>query len=632
MFSIPPLFYRPRIVWMAGLVCLLLQKTPVLRVLVQAEFAAGVRTGQLLGAIVPVAAAAAAGTVHAQTGATTWQTNPASPVDGTVGQPLTVVFAWSGGRATPVSYEVVGSLPPGLSLRDGVVVNDRLVVNSSQGGAIEGTPTSAGMFSVSLIAWDGLNGTEGTQGSSPSFTLQFNIVEAVNAAPTFTQQPASLTVNFGDNAIFTVGVEGTPTPTLQWRKDQTVLPGETGASLVLDNVTLDDAGTYDVVATNSEGSATSAGATLTVVPPPAPVIDVAPTAITVKEGRAAFFAVRAFGEAIEYQWFHDGTPLVGATGPTLLISGTTSGDSGDYTVRVSNPGGSVESEAAMLTIKADGDARLVNLSTRAVVGTGDNILIPGFAIGGNGRKELLIRAVGPLLADFGVAAETLLPDPRMALFLGGAEVANNDNWEDAPNLPELMGATSDVGAFALKESGKDAAMLVSLDTSPYSVQVRDVGTGTGVALVELYDHDPAGSTSRLVNISARTQVGTGGDKLIPGFVIDGDIALTLLVRGIGPTLGANPFNLAGTLEDPVMTLFRQREDESEVVAVNDDWQTNPELATLTDVTARVGGFELLDGGRDAALLVALPPGAYTVQLEGKNGGTGLGMVEVYVVP
>ena len=127
---------------------------------------------------------------------------------------------------------------------------------------------------------------------------------------------------------------------------------------------------------------------------------------------------------------------------------------------------------------------LVNGSTRAYVGTGESVLIPGFVVGGTGTLRLLIRAVGPTLADFGVTGT--LVDPTMTLFRGSTALALNDNWSAAANAAEIASAAQMVGAFALPNGSRDAAMLTTLPPGAYTVVVSGVGTTSGTALVELY--------------------------------------------------------------------------------------------------------------------------------------------------
>lgn len=615
--------YCARVAWLSSLLVLLLQRTPVLRVLASAEFAGGSRLGEMLRALVP--AALAAGAVNTLTGATTIATNPASPASGQVGSPFTMVFSLTGApSATPESYAILGALPPGLSVPGATGAAGNLTLNGSS-GRIEGTPTQAGSFNIELQAFDGPNRGGGTHGSTARFPVAIQIT-AVNAAPAFTAHPASATVDFGGTATFTVAATGTPAPSLQWRKGGVAIGGATTGTLTLDAVTLEDAGTYDCVATNTAGSTTSNAATLTVTAPAVATITAQPVAMTSRQGSGAFFSVQATGTALSYQWRRGDADIAGATQSTLFLNNVQPADTGAYSVVIDNPGGSVTSSPAQLTVSETGSVRVVNLSTRARVGTGGEVLIPGFVVRGSGEKSLLVRAVGPRLGEEPFNVGGVLADPIMGLNSAGAVVLSNDDWGQFADLPMLTAATSFAGAFPLNGGSKDAAMLVSLAPGPYTVVTSGVGETTGVALIELYDLDPPGGTSRLVNISARARVGTGGDILIPGFVIQGDVALTLLVRGVGPTL-TDVFQLGGVLADPVMTVFRGPNP----IASNDDWEQAPNQSALVAATTATGAFPLTGGRQDAAFLIALQPGVYTVQVAGKDGTTGISLVELYVV-
>jgi hypothetical protein len=156
------------------------------------------------------------------------------------------------------------------------------------------------------------------------------------------------------------------------------------------------------------------------------------------------------------------------------------------------------------------------------------------------------------------------------------------------------------------------------------VQVAGAGGATGVALMEAYDAG-GGTGARLANLSARSAVGTGAGILIAGFVVN-DNARTILVRGVGP--GLAPFGVTGMLADPELRIFR----ETQLVAENNDWGASPNSASLSATAQAVGAFALPSGSRDAVLLVTLPPGAYTAQVSGANGATGVALVEVYEVP
>ena len=128
---------------------------------------------------------------------------------------------------------------------------------------------------------------------------------------------------------------------------------------------------------------------------------------------------------------------------------------------------------------------LVNISNRGGVGTGPNIMIPGFVLNGTGMKKVLVRAIGPTLGGFGVKG--VLEDPQLSVFSGETEIEANDNWGEASNAAELASAAARVGAFPLEATTGDAATLLDLNPGTYTVKVSGVDGTTGVALVEIYE-------------------------------------------------------------------------------------------------------------------------------------------------
>ncbi|WED65516.1 FG-GAP-like repeat-containing protein [Synoicihabitans lomoniglobus] len=268
---------------------------------------------------------------------------------------------------------------------------------------------------------------------------------------------------------------------------------------------------------------------------------------------------------------------------------------------------------------AENPGRLVNLSVRTRAGTGDDTLTAGFALSGNGTTPLLVRAIGPTLSEFGVPG--VLTDPAVQIApLGGATVATNDNWG---GTTDLRTAFSSVGAFPLAaDTSADAAVVFEPGAGPYTAQVT---RGGGVALVEVYALDATAET-RLVNLSARTRVGTGADVLVAGFSVNGNVPRKLLIRAVGPTLGT--YGVGGTLADPVLSIIPL--GSSTPVATNDNWGGSPALSAAF---ARTGAFALSSAtSLDAALVIELPPGGYTAVVSGQNQSTGIALVEVYEVP
>jgi hypothetical protein len=260
--------------------------------------------------------------------------------------------------------------------------------------------------------------------------------------------------------------------------------------------------------------------------------------------------------------------------------------------------------------------RLVNISTRSPVGAGSDVLIGGFFIAGSTPKQVLVRAAGPALT--GLIADPLA-DPMIEIFDQdtGAIVESNDDWDAA-----LAPVFNNVGAFGWTTGSKDAALLVTLDPGAYTAIAKGAGGGTGNALIEVYEVPGGDPASRLVNISTRSLVGTGNDVQIGGFAIAGSTARTVVIRASGPALNAL-VGLNGIVDDPMIELTIQ--SNGQPIAATDDW-----AGDLEPQFNAVGAFPWTPGSRDAALVTSLPPGGYTVTVRGKNGATGLALIEIYV--
>lgn len=341
----------------------------------------------------------------------------------------------------------------------------------------------------------------------------------------------------------------------------------------------------------------------------APAFTTQPLAQTATVGGSVTFTAEAGGTpAPTYQWRRNGVNLAGATNATLTLSAVQSTDAGNYSVIATNTVGNATSATVTLTVlAAESTARLSNLSVRTPLALGQRLIV-GVVVSG-GSRDILVRAAGPALAGFGLSSAMV--DPRLELYRSdGSLVLSNDNWTSG-----LAPTFASVGAFAFSNGSRDAAFVQTLN-APHSIQA--LGTGPGIVLVEAYDTG-APTAAKLVNVSARNQVGTGDDILIAGFAISGTGNKPLLFRAVGPGLAA--FGVAGTLVDPKLEIYNSTGVK---VAENDNW--DPALAADFGT---VGAFALPANSRDAALRTSLPPGSYTAQVRGADGGTGEALIEIY---
>lgn len=261
-------------------------------------------------------------------------------------------------------------------------------------------------------------------------------------------------------------------------------------------------------------------------------------------------------------------------------------------------------------------SQAMNISTRARVETGNNVLIGGFIITGSAAKKVIIRAIGPSLSRHGLS--DVLADPTLELHDGkGALLQSNDNWQNNSSQALQISASGLAPANNL-----ESAIVATLQPGNYTAIVRGKNSGQGIALAEVYDLDPA-ADSQLGNISARAYVQTDNDVMIGGFIIGNNIGATnVIIRAIGPSLAQR--GLSNVLADPTLEL---RDANGALLQSNDNWQDDPDQA------ARISAANLAPSNSlESAIWVSLAPGNYTAIVKGKNNGVGIGLVEVYSLP
>jgi len=254
---------------------------------------------------------------------------------------------------------------------------------------------------------------------------------------------------------------------------------------------------------------------------------------------------------------------------------------------------------------------LVNISTRLNVLTGENVLDGGFILVGEGTKRVLIRGLGPSLGDAGL--DNLLADPIIELHSSATDeiIASNDNWKN--NQQAEIEATG-----IPPQNDAEAALITTLSAGTYTVIERGKLNTTGLGLIEIYDLG-FGFGPELANLSTRGLVGEGSNVMIAGFIAASSTggSGTVLLRALGPSLGEA--GVADPLPDPVLELH---DGNGTLIATNDDWKSDQQ----TEIEAT--GIPPADDA-ESAILATLAPGGYTAIESGKNGESGVGLVEVY---
>jgi len=233
-------------------------------------------------------------------------------------------------------------------------------------------------------------------------------------------------------------------------------------------------------------------------------------------------------------------------------------------------------------------------------------MIGGFIISGSANKKIVIRALGPSLADRGV--KTVLDDPMLQLYDStGQMIAANDNWTSLPPnaIPVELEPTNPA----------ESVIARTLPPGSYTAVLQGANNSAGNALCELFDLEPANSS--VLNISTRGQVGSGDDVMIGGFIVGGTDPSKIIVRAIGPSLTAA--GVAGALADPILELHNS---DGSLIFQNDNWRSNQEDQIMASSVPP-------SNNNESAIVATLNPGAYTAIVRGANNTTGVALVEVY---
>jgi Divergent InlB B-repeat domain len=256
-------------------------------------------------------------------------------------------------------------------------------------------------------------------------------------------------------------------------------------------------------------------------------------------------------------------------------------------------------------------AQALNIATRLPVELADNAMIGGFIISGNDAKTVLLRGIGPSLANAGLS--NVLDDPVLELHgSNGALILQNDDWRDTQE--------AQIQNTGLQPSvDREAAIMATLQPGGYTGILTGKNQTTGVGLVEFYDLSQA-ANSQLRNLSTRGLVQSANNVMIGGFILGANNGTTrVAIRGIGPSLSQS--GLSNVLANPTLELH---DVNGTILVANDNWQDDQASASALSANNLA-----LPNSLESGIFTTLVPGSYTAILAGKDGGTGIGLVEVY---
>ncbi len=257
---------------------------------------------------------------------------------------------------------------------------------------------------------------------------------------------------------------------------------------------------------------------------------------------------------------------------------------------------------------------LMNISTRALVGTGENVLIGGFIVQGSQPATVILRALAYSLREVGITAA--LTDPTITVYNSNHQIiATNDDWFTSTDA-------STIASYGLDPHNSiESALLLTLNPGTYTAIVQSYSDSStpatsGIGLFELYDLRSGGG--RAGNVSSRGNVQNGDNVLIAGFIVGSGSNKQLVIRALGQSLTSG--GVSNPLPDPTVSIYNAN---GVVLQSNDDWQQDPNASTIA-ARGLAPGFP-----KESATLITLGPGVYTAIVSGVNGATGVALVEAY---
>ena len=255
-------------------------------------------------------------------------------------------------------------------------------------------------------------------------------------------------------------------------------------------------------------------------------------------------------------------------------------------------------------------SNIINMSTRILAETGDDVIVMEFVVRGSGTKYMILRGIGPSLIGFGIP--DALRDPVMTLLdARGSILDSNDNWVDSPDKEAI------IATGIPPTDRRESAIVHTFAPGIYTVVVRGVRGTTGVALAETYDLSSSDQTTVISGIGTRGFVSIADHVIISGVIVAGSAPLPVLLRALGASLG--DVGISAPLADPVLELH---DGNGALIALNDNWRDLQEAEIVATGLAP-------DNDRESAIVATLAPGAYTAIVGGLNKTTGTGFVQFY---
>lgn len=529
-----------------------------------------------------------------------------------------------------------GVLPTGVTF----------MANTNGTATLSGTPAigSVGTYQLTITA---TNGT--VVDATQIFTL------TVQTAPIVPQAPAITSV---ETTIFTAGTPGTfdftatgtPTPRLTLAGPRpswlSYVDNTDGSATLSGTPDQDSDATYTFTLTAANGIAPIATQTFTLIVTQAPRFTSSNSA-AFQAGTPGSFNVTTLGNPVAIVSktggvLPAGVSLVNNGDGTATIAGTpAAGSQGTYPITISATNGigsNATTQTFTLTVSSaaptptpspsatptpspspsttPAKTRLLNISTRLLTQTGDNVAIGGFIITGNSPKKVIIRGIGPSLAASNIPFPLLNPTLELHNETTHTIVAINDDWQSTPNRGQIPNGFSPADP-------RESVIIGTLQPGPYTVIQSGKDGTSGVGLVEVYDLDSATVNAMVANISTRGVVQTGDKVMIGGFITGGGTGPSkVIIRAIGPSLRAD--GISNALDDPKLELHNAN---GALIRSNDNWKDDPtQIAELTTL-----GFAPKND-LESTILTTLPAGSYTAIVAGKNNGIGVALVEVYNIP